>query len=719
MLLIGSTTEFSLGETVMKQWVKVLCLAVTLTCAQNSAFAAIIPFEDSELERLVRLHLSPDPGPGNVDDADVVGFTSFNSSIASPQPRITSLVGIERCTDLTLFFLSLGSFSDLTPLAMLPNLEILTITNNSNLSDLTPLIGKILIRNLNFGSSGITNLSPISGLTNITILSVANSPLTNLSPIASLVNLQTLAINSTNVSDISVLADLPKLEQVTAFSTSISDLTPLLQNTFFTTDTTFQSTLNVQDTNLTTGNCGQIGTLICGGVVVTDSLACAGELAAPLITGVDPAEGPETGGTEVTFTVDLLNLATTVMIGGSLADEVSRTDNSITVITPVHAPGVVDITIGEDDVCLATGVAAGAFTFKQVATSAVIAGTVLDLTGDPVTCAMVVILGDETENRVPTDLDGNFQLLDLEVGLLDGLPLTDYELQVYGPGIETITDIRLLASVDFDSETGQALGGDGQPGVEIVVTELMAGPGTSAAGRVIDLQIFDETEVVVALSGARIEAFEDGAPMVSPRVTFSCADGRFELAGLPAKVAANITLNVTAPEYEEQDGVEIPEDNSALEVIMIPKTIFPNVLAGLVLDADSATTIEGARVTVQPPSARLGLSLETANDGLYIVAVPEDGQYTVDVTAQDFVGQLKTTVVDAGMPISTVDFSLMPIDPGEGEGEGEGAGEPPGCGAAVSGGPGSHVWGDSLLVLVAMCVLILMRRPRRIFGGQR
>ena len=65
---------------------------------------------------------------------------------------------------------------------------------------------------------------------------------------------------------------------------------------------------------------------------------------APTLTGIDPTEGPETGGTTALLTGT--NLAGTIGVdfGGSPATIITVTDTAILVTTPAHPAGTVDVT---------------------------------------------------------------------------------------------------------------------------------------------------------------------------------------------------------------------------------------------------------------------------------------------------------------------------------------------------------------------------------------
>ena len=64
----------------------------------------------------------------------------------------------------------------------------------------------------------------------------------------------------------------------------------------------------------------------------------------PTLTGIDPTEGPETGGTPALLTGNNLAGTTGVDFGGSAATIITATDTALLVTTPAHAAGTVDVT---------------------------------------------------------------------------------------------------------------------------------------------------------------------------------------------------------------------------------------------------------------------------------------------------------------------------------------------------------------------------------------
>ncbi|MGP3535803.1 IPT/TIG domain-containing protein [Microbacterium sp. RD1] len=86
-----------------------------------------------------------------------------------------------------------------------------------------------------------------------------------------------------------------------------------------------------------------VGAGDCGEAVAEDAYEY---FAAPVVTDLDPAEGPETGGTEVTLTGTGFEGTTGVTFDGVPATSFEIvSDTEITAVSPAHAPGVVEVTV--------------------------------------------------------------------------------------------------------------------------------------------------------------------------------------------------------------------------------------------------------------------------------------------------------------------------------------------------------------------------------------
>ena len=86
-------------------------------------------------------------------------------------------------------------------------------------------------------------------------------------------------------------------------------------------------------------------------------------ISAPTITGIDPAVGPEAGGTAITITGTQYNATPTVTIGGAAATSVVRVSaTQITCSTPAGTAGTQDVVITNTDTGAVT--AAGGFEYQ-------------------------------------------------------------------------------------------------------------------------------------------------------------------------------------------------------------------------------------------------------------------------------------------------------------------------------------------------------------------
>ncbi len=104
-------------------------------CSSQPA-SAIVTFEDANLEAQVRAALSV----GAQEDLTcglVSGVEVLRNNILAP---IRSLAGIETLTSLVELRLGFSSITDISPLSGLRGLTTLRLDNNSDLSDIQPLL---------------------------------------------------------------------------------------------------------------------------------------------------------------------------------------------------------------------------------------------------------------------------------------------------------------------------------------------------------------------------------------------------------------------------------------------------------------------------------------------------------------------------------------------------------------------------------------------------
>ena len=125
--------------------------------------------------------------------------------------------------------LSQNPVSDLSPLAGLKNLQVLSLYGlpkhknaTSRISDLTPLSGLYNLWSLALDEQSIRELSPLSKLVNLRTLYVTRNEVVNLSELSTLKQLKSLFLSHNQIQDISPVSDLkPRPEKCLEFGYGI------------------------------------------------------------------------------------------------------------------------------------------------------------------------------------------------------------------------------------------------------------------------------------------------------------------------------------------------------------------------------------------------------------------------------------------------------------------------------------------------------------------
>ncbi len=113
------------------------------------------------------------------------------------------------------------TFSDLTPLANLTNLESLDLYG-TEVSDLTPLANLTNLEYLGLYGAEVSDLTPLANLTNLEVLSIDGTEVSDLTPLANLTNLEDLYLDDTEVSDLTPLANLMNLKHLRLDGTEVN-----------------------------------------------------------------------------------------------------------------------------------------------------------------------------------------------------------------------------------------------------------------------------------------------------------------------------------------------------------------------------------------------------------------------------------------------------------------------------------------------------------------
>jgi len=198
-------------------------------------------FECPNLEMSVRYTLN---NPNDeLNESDLLSLDSLKYFTLADD--VTSLKGIERCSNLKWLNMTLQKITDLTPLSVLTKLKRLDVDQNYEIEDLSSLSGLIQLEHLNINSNKISDISPLADLTKLKYLNfkyneeicdisplsdmkeICSCNVTDISPVSDLKNLHTIKFDYNPIGDISALKELSKLELLYLRSCEISDISVL------------------------------------------------------------------------------------------------------------------------------------------------------------------------------------------------------------------------------------------------------------------------------------------------------------------------------------------------------------------------------------------------------------------------------------------------------------------------------------------------------------
>ncbi|HPC16914.1 MAG TPA: leucine-rich repeat domain-containing protein [Candidatus Hydrogenedentes bacterium] len=181
-----------------------------------------IVFGDPMVKAAVRHAIDKYTGPIYPADVQGVGF----SYIRLCGMGVTTLKGLEECTDLTDVIVTDNQIASIAPLASLPNLFLLHISNN-HVSDLSPLSDLMYLYDLDVSYNPLSSLAPLAAVYSLQSLYIDSCGLNDLSDLANLYNLQLLVARNNNIADLTPLSALTSLENLDVSSNPLGALAPL------------------------------------------------------------------------------------------------------------------------------------------------------------------------------------------------------------------------------------------------------------------------------------------------------------------------------------------------------------------------------------------------------------------------------------------------------------------------------------------------------------
>ena len=185
------------------------------------AFAAEVSFADSNLESAVRLALGK-PAGSSISTTDVLALTSLSAGYYG----ISSISGIEHCTNLVELDLRHNDISSITQLGSLTKLRTLELQYNA-ISDLSALSTLRSLQTLHLQGNQVTGITALQGILSLVELWLGGNQITSITPLANHTNLQSVWLNSNQITSIQPLASCTGLTEVWLGDNAISSISPL------------------------------------------------------------------------------------------------------------------------------------------------------------------------------------------------------------------------------------------------------------------------------------------------------------------------------------------------------------------------------------------------------------------------------------------------------------------------------------------------------------
>lgn len=220
---VPNMRRFILKEKQRESTHVIIYAGLTIAIFTAVAFAAlsqVVMFPDPGLEAAIRSAVSKLTGDIFPDDLEGL------RQLSAVGLGISSLEGIQYCTDLVELALADNLIVDLSPVSALAGLSWLDVGNNQ-ITDLSTLAALSNLRDLGLKGNQISDLSPLSGLTSLWTISLWSNQVADLSPLADLTSLRTLDLADNELSDLSPLAGLSELRVLALSGNRIVDISPL------------------------------------------------------------------------------------------------------------------------------------------------------------------------------------------------------------------------------------------------------------------------------------------------------------------------------------------------------------------------------------------------------------------------------------------------------------------------------------------------------------
>lgn len=150
-----------------------IMLLVAICPIVSNADTTTVEFEDSELAQKFATKYNCSIEGKKVTVDDITKFTSVQFVGLEGLSTCTSLVGLEKFTNLTYLNISGGKFTDLTPIGNLTKLNHLII-NSSKANSIDPILELENLQTLDLSNNNLTSIKGIEKLKNLEHLNIGN-----------------------------------------------------------------------------------------------------------------------------------------------------------------------------------------------------------------------------------------------------------------------------------------------------------------------------------------------------------------------------------------------------------------------------------------------------------------------------------------------------------------------------------------------------------------
>lgn len=183
--------------------------------------------EDPYLETKLRYSLRKQTGKITEEDLQKIdSIAGYNLTFYDS--TIKSIEGVELCKNLTYVSLNLEDLTNLTPLNDLRNITYLSINQNYNLKNISPLSQLVNLEYLDIESNDIEDIASLKELNKLKFFNIMyNYKISDIGVLENFTELEQLLISGHNIDNIVPVSKLVHLQNFWALKCNLTDITPV------------------------------------------------------------------------------------------------------------------------------------------------------------------------------------------------------------------------------------------------------------------------------------------------------------------------------------------------------------------------------------------------------------------------------------------------------------------------------------------------------------